>query len=42
MSMLLNPFISFPASGPPPSGPLLAWADFKADSYGVGETTYTS
>jgi hypothetical protein len=29
-----------PSAGGGPGNPLLAWADFKADSYGVGETDY--
>lgn len=31
-----------PPAGGGPGNPLLAWADFKAGSYGVGATTYTS
>ncbi|MGX9145950.1 hypothetical protein [Mesorhizobium sp. 128a] len=31
-----------PAAGGGPVGPLLAWADVGLDSYGVGETEYTS
>lgn len=43
MSMLINPFISFPTGGGgDPSGPLLAWADVEADSYAVGEDVYTA